>query len=115
MGTHANSKTLAKIMQPQHLKLLQKIPFGSNFHRFRPICVPVASLSHSRLDISYFMNRASQFTEEKFGARHLKGLNTGIEHLKDTKKVGLSYELDMNSLQLRDYADRSFAINEEKS
>lgn len=85
------------------------------FKTFKAITLS-SSISHLRPDIACIANRASQVTEVRFDAQHIRELERGIKLTKSEAGVGLRYgNLDTDSIPLRVYSDASFANNDDCS
>jgi len=98
------------IDQTGYIDAARKLPLSISYDKFVSVRAAFAWLAHSRPDLCCAINRAAQVTASTFREEHIKELNEAIKHANATKTLSLMYApLD------KDYADASFASNDDLS
>lgn len=105
-----------RLHQRSYALKITSLSADCSFTDFRSKRQQLQWLTHTRPDIAYAVNRASQVTEKSFASRHVKDFNKIVTHVRDNPGKGLlQRRLDTDSLHLRVYTDSSFANNEDLS
>lgn len=95
---------------------LSFVDLGCTFEEFRRHRALFSWMTHTRPDISCYANRACQVSQKTFCKGKIRELNKGIKIVKNTADQGLTFEpLDKQSIEMRVYADASFATNDDLS
>lgn len=104
------------LSQVTYVDQLQALPMDSRFKKFSSVRASIAWLAHTRPDLCCGINQLAQVSEAAFDATAIKSLNALISRAKALHELSLSYpKLDKTTLQLRAYADASFATNRDHS
>lgn len=102
--------------QPIYTDRLTTLPSDATFKAFTSARASMAWLAHSRPDLSCGINKLAQVREEAYNADAVKDYNTMVKRAKGGRDQALRYPpLDRDTLQLRAYADASFAGNADLS
>lgn len=102
--------------QPYYTKNISIVPHDISFDEFRSHRSLFSWLTNTRPDAAFCANQAAQVTAQTFGREKINVLNRGITRIKRNPQRGLLYQkLDMDRLELRIYADASFACNDDLS
>lgn len=100
---------MSQLYYPQHLPSLS---IGCKFDGFRHHKALFSWLCHTRPELACYANRAAQVSDQTFGRDKVLERNRRIKAARDNALNTLRYEqLDISSLELRVYADASFASN----
>ena len=102
----------AFIHQQEYSSHIKPLPTDATFIEFRSSRQKLMWLCNTRPDIACATNKLTQITEQTYGNQAIKDLNKVVHYIQRTPMRGLHYpKLDLDSLQLRAYADSSFANN----
>ena len=100
-----------RIHQPDHIQRIEMLPEDATFEHFRSARAALAWVTHTRPDIACYVNKAAQVTEKAFERGHIKAFNLCIKYLKK-EPLHLSFDpLNIETLQIRVYADAAFGTN----
>ncbi|CDF36780.1 unnamed protein product [Chondrus crispus] len=100
-----------RIHQPDHIQRIEMLPEDATFEHFRSARAALAWITHTRPDIACYVNKAAQVTEKAFESRHIEAFNRCIKYLK-REPLQLSFDpLNIETLQIRVYADAAFGTN----
>ena len=115
MNIH-KQKRMILLSQQKYIEMLELLPTGVSFEKFRSMRAKLASVVNSRPDIACAISFASQVTERIFDGYSYKLLNRINKYFRSTKEVCLKFpKLDPDSLQLTVYSDSSFKIRQEST
>lgn len=102
--------------QPYFARNLTQSSTDIAFEEFRRCRALFSWLGNTRPDIAFAANKAAQVSEKTFCRDKVRALNRAINSVQKSKTQILRYApLDHHSLELRVYADASFACNDDLS
>ena len=94
------------IDQPDHIKRINLLPDDANFEAFRSSRSALAWITHTRLDVACYINKAAKVT--LFDQQKVKEFNSCIKYVKRNQFPLRFRPLNTNTLQIRVYADAAF-------
>jgi len=102
--------------QTAYVASLTLLTTGASYERFTSVRAAVAWVGHTRPDLGCAINKAAQVSKATYEPRHVNALNKAIRAAQASPSLELHYPpLDRTTLQLRAYADASFATNDDQS
>ena len=102
--------------QTAYIASLTLFPKEASYERFTSVRAAVAWIGHTRPDPGCAINKAAQVSNATYEPRHVHALNKAIKVAQVAPGLALHYPpLDRTTLQLRAYADASFATNDDQS
>eukprot|EP00168_Porphyra_purpurea_P020863 TRINITY_DN895_c0_g1_i6.p1 TRINITY_DN895_c0_g1~~TRINITY_DN895_c0_g1_i6.p1 ORF type:complete len:1091 (+),score=259.84 TRINITY_DN895_c0_g1_i6:1132-4404(+) len=116
VDTDAGNAHSFSLGQPIYVDRLTTLPADATFKAFSSARASAAWLGHTRPDLSCGINKLAQVSEGGFEADAVRDYNKLVRRAKDGRDQALRYlPLDTNTLQMRTYADASFAGNRDLS
>ena len=102
--------------QTAYVASLTLLSTDATYERFTSVRATLAWVGHTRPDLGCAINKAAQVSKVTYEPRHVHALNKAIKAAQASPALALHYPpLDRTTLQLRAYADASFATNDDHS